>query len=194
VLTAACEVADGLLLSMGTGPHNVAYVMSLGGEGCRAAGRQPTDLELWWNSEVVFGSSPDDARTRSLGVSTAWLTVGSMEGKQIPEHLREPLQQFNRDIHDLDSMYRAEDRQARLVERAKALGLYEWFAERAPGLWGTPSDIANRLRVLDAAGLHRWMFFVGRSEQERVSHIRRLCTEVLPLLDLPPLDGHGMTR
>jgi 5,10-methylenetetrahydromethanopterin reductase len=169
VLAMACEVADGMLLSMGFGPDNVSYVRQLTDQGCDSSGRDPSSLELWWNSEVVFGASVDEARSRSMGISTSWLTMGTLDGKQIPEHLRSALIEFNAGIHDVGTAYQNEDRELQMVRRAKELGLYEWLISRAPGLWGTPTDVARRLTELGDQGMQRWMFYVGR-KPSRVLH------------------------
>ena len=182
VLRMACEVSDGMLLSMGFGTHNVDYVRSLVEEGCRSAGRDPDELELWWNSEVVFGDSIDDALSRGMGVGTEWLTMGTLEGKQIPDHLKQALVQFNADSHNLGSEYQDESRERALIDRAKQLGLYDWLLSRAPGLWGTPADVARRLRELETQGMDRWMFYVGRSESDRMNQLRLICDGVMPLL------------
>ena len=184
VLRMACEVSDGMLLSMGFGPHNVEYVLGLVEEGCEAAGRDPADLELWWNSEIVFGDSVADAVSRGMGANTEWLTMGTLEGKQIPEHLKQALLQFNADTHNLGSEYQDESRQQALIARAQELGLYEWLLARAPGLWGRPEDIARRLHELEAQGMDRWMFYVGRSESDRLNQLRLICEGVMPLLDI----------
>ena len=107
----ACEVSDGMLLSMGFGHHNTEYVFGLVDEGCQAAVRDPGELELWWNSEIVFGDSIEDALGRGMGVGTEWLTMGTLEGKQIPDHLRQALVQFNADSHNLGSEYQDEGRE-----------------------------------------------------------------------------------
>ena len=184
VLRMACEVSDGMLLSMGFGPHNVDYVEGLVSEGCEAAGRDPAELELWWNSEIVFGDSVEEALGRGMGVNTEWLTMGSLEGKQIPEHLKEALVRFNADTHNLDSEYQDEGRQHALIARARELGLYDWLLARSPGLWGTPADVARRLRELESEGMDRWMFYVGRSETDRMNQLRLICEGVMPRLDL----------
>ncbi len=184
VLRMACEVADGMLLSMGFGPDNVDYVRSLVAEGCEAAGRDPDELELWWNSEIVFGDSPTEALSRGMGVSTEWLTMGSLEGKQIPDHLKQALLQFNADTHDIATDYQDEGRQQAHIDRARELGLYDWLLARAPGLWGRPEDVARRLRELEAQGMDRWMFYVGRSESDRMNQLRLICDGVLPRLNL----------
>ena len=184
VLRMACEVADGMLLSMGFGPHNVDYVRTLVAQGCEAVGRDGGELELWWNSEVVFGDSPEEALSRGMGVSTEWLTMGSLDGKQIPDHLKQALLQFNAGTQDIATDYQDEGRQRSHIDRARELGLYDWLVARAPGLWGRPEDIAQRLRELEARGMDRWMFYVGRSESDRMNQLRLICDGVLPLLDL----------
>jgi hypothetical protein len=122
---------------------------------------------------------------RGLGVSTSWLTMGSLEGKQIPEELRDAVVEFNRDVHDLTAAYKGPDRHRLLMERARALGLEEWLRSRAPGLWGTPQDVAERLAELGAQGLDRWMFFVGRGDIDKAEQVRLICEEVLPRLPAP---------
>lgn len=189
VLRMACESADGMLLAMGFGPDNVAYVRALIERACEGAGRQPEELECWWNSEIVFGHSVEDARSRGMGVGTEWLTMGTMEGKQIPEHLKGALVQFNADVHDLAAEYQDEDRESKLIDRARRLGLYDWLMSRAPGLWGRPADVADRLRELEAEGMDRWMFYVGRRESDRMAHLRLICHEVIPRLSLSPAPG-----
>ena len=182
VLRMACEVSDGMLLSMGFGTHNVEYVLDLVEQGCAAAGRSPDELELWWNSEIVFGDSVDDALNRGMGVGTEWLTMGSLQGKQIPDDLKAALVKFNADTHNLSNDYQDESRQQSHIARAKELGLYDWLVARAPGLWGTPADVAARLRELEATGMDRWMFYVGRSESDRMNQLELICNEVVPLL------------
>lgn len=185
VLRMACEAADGMLLAMGFGPDNVAYVRGLIERACEEAGRRPDELECWWNSEIVFGASVEEARARGMGVGTEWLTMGTMEGKQIPEHLKEPLVRFNADVHDLAAEYQDEDREAKLIDRARKLGLYDWLMARAPGLWGRPADVAARLLELEAQGMDRWMFYAGRRESDRMNHLRLICHEVIPRLREP---------
>jgi 5,10-methylenetetrahydromethanopterin reductase len=182
IIRMSCEIADGMLVSMGFGTENIDYVRSLVDEGCRAAGRDPSELELWWATEIVFGDSVEDARARGMGVSTEWLTMGSLEGKQIPEELQDALRTFNSDAHDLQAEYQAEGREQALIVRAKELGLYEWLLSRAAGLWGTPADIAARLNHFGEMGLDKWIFYIGRSEKDRMTDLHKLCDEVLPLL------------
>lgn len=181
-LRMGAAITDGLIVSMGYAPENIDSVHRLVAEGCADVDRDPEELELWWNSEMVFAETPELAKARSMGVTVAWLTMGTMEGKGIPEKHKDALLKFAADTHDLDSTYVRADRELDLIDRAKALGLYDWLMSRAPGFWGTPADIAARLREFDAAGMTNWMFYVGRGGDDRREHIRLICDEVMPLL------------
>ena len=79
----------------------------------------------------------------------------------LPEELREPLRELTRDIYDLGAVYKTQNRGELLVQRAQALGVYDWLVSRAPRLWGTDDDIARRLGELGAEGLTNWLFYGG---------------------------------
>ena len=114
-----------------------------------------------------------------MGVSTEWLTMGSLEGKQIPDHLRQALLQFNADTQDIASDYQDEGRQRAHIDkaqRARALRLADGSRSRPVGT--VPTDIARRLRELEARGMDRWMFYVGRSESDRMNQLRLICDGV----------------
>lgn len=191
-LRLGAEIADGLIVSMGFGDENIAHVRNLVADGCAAVGRDPSELELWWNSEMVFDESVEAARARSMGVTVAWLTMGSMDGKQIPDEHRDALVEFTADVHDLGSAYASGDRERVLIDRARALGLYDWLISRAPGFWGTPADIATRLREFESDDMTRWMFYVGRAGVDRREHVRRICEEVMPLVSSPRLRAEAI--
>ncbi|ABW11432.1 hypothetical protein Franean1_1995 [Parafrankia sp. EAN1pec] len=57
---------------------------------CRAE-RKPfaTPIRPGTTTEVVFGESVEQARESRIGVGAAWLTMGSLDGKQVPDRLRE---------------------------------------------------------------------------------------------------------
>lgn len=182
VLKMASQVADGLIVSMGFAPENIQYVRTLISEACSEVGRDPDDLEIWWNTFVTFAPSIEEAMKVSVGVNSSWLTMGSLEGKQIPEEYREPLLRFTADMHDLTVAYRTANRGATLVRRAKELGIYDWLISRAPRLWGTPADVSKRLAEFRDMGLTNWMFYVGGPDLDRYDLLDKLSREVLPTL------------
>lgn len=181
-LRMACEVADGALLSMGCGSENITYINGIINDSCAEFGRSRSELDLWWNSEIVFGDSYELAKSKGIGVGTNWLTMGTLEGKQIPNELKDAVVAFNNDSQDIESEYQTEGRETALIHRAKKFGIYDWLMSRAPGLWGPPELIAKRLLELESQGLDKWMFYVGRNPSEQNEHIRLICEEVLPRL------------
>ncbi len=179
-LRMAAQHADGLILSFGFSPDVMDYVTSQIADSCAEVGRSPGELDLWWNSEVVFGDTIEQARERNLGVYTGWMTMGSLDGKLIPSKHREALLQLNGDTYDIGGGYQQENRTAMLVGRAKELGIYDWLSTMSPGLFGTPDDIAARLIEHGQAGRENWMFYVGHAGENRLEHIRLIGEEVLP--------------
>ena len=119
---------------------------------------------------------------RSLGVNTSWMTMGSLEGKQIPPDLVEPLKRFNADMEDVSATYGAGDRGKVLVQRAKDFGLYDWLISMAPGFWGPPENIAKRLREFGEQGMTKWQFYVAQFHGDRFEYVDRFANGVLPAL------------
>ncbi|MDA0262229.1 MAG: LLM class flavin-dependent oxidoreductase [Proteobacteria bacterium] len=190
ILRMAAEVADAGIVTMGFAPEDVAYVRNIVDEGLTASGRRADDFQIWWNAHMAFDESVEAAAERSMGWSPYWLTMGSLEGKGIPDGLKDKLKQLNADAHNLDAVYRSKDRQQTLVNRAKELGVYEWMLSRSPRLFGTPQDIAARFNELGRAhDMKHWiLFMISRSSwdasphEERLDQINKLGREVIPLL------------
>ena len=191
ILRMAAEVADGAIVTMGFAPEDIVYVRNIVDEGLHASGRTANDFQIWWNAHMAFDDSVEAAAERSMGWSPYWLTMGSLEGKGIPENMKEKLRQLNADAHDLDAVYRSKDRQKTLVERAKTLGVYDWMLSRSPRLFGTPADIAARLNHLGREhDMKHWiLFMISRSSwdasphEERLDQIDMLGRQIIPILD-----------
>ena len=119
---------------------------------------------------------------RSLGVNTSWMTMRGLQGKQIPEELHETLVKFNADMEDVAAAYSDHDRGRVLVTRAKELGIYDWIISRAPGFWGPPEVIAERLSAYADMGMTRWQFYVAPFHGDRTRFIEQFAGGVLPRL------------
>ena len=180
VLRMAAEVADGMLVTMGFAPADIEGVQRIIAEGAAAAGRAASDLDVWWNASVTFAESPAAAMESTFGWGAQWLTMGSLEGKGIPDEYKEALLELNADTHDLTNSYKTPGRGRALVERAKKLGLHDWLIERSPRLWGTAADINARLAELAGQGLHNWVFYVGGPGFDRMTVIDRVAKEIVP--------------
>jgi alkanesulfonate monooxygenase SsuD/methylene tetrahydromethanopterin reductase-like flavin-dependent oxidoreductase (luciferase family) len=182
ILRAAAQVADGLILAMGFGDDQLAEVEQIIESACAEVGRDPTTLDLWWHCSLVFAPTVEEGMQRNLGVNPGWLTLKTLEGKQIPDDVRAGLLALTEDFRNVDAEYRERSRGAALVARAKELGIYEWLVSRAPGLWGPPEHIADRLVELGRRGLANWIFYGGSSDIDRSEWIRRFTGDVVPRL------------
>jgi 5,10-methylenetetrahydromethanopterin reductase len=158
VLKMAAQVADGVIVSMGYSPEDIAYVRSVISEGCAEVGRETKELEVWWFSEFTFGPDPESAMEFALASETHWLIMGGTEGKRIPEEYKPLLRELHTDTFDLDTYLKDPDRGRVLAKRAKKLGISDWLVSRSARLWGTPNDIGNRFQELRAQGLENlWL-------------------------------------
>ena len=185
VLRLAAQVADGMVVFMGFSPEILAFVQETIAEACAEVGRDPAELDVWWQTTVNFAPTVEEAMERSLGVNTSWMTMGSLEGKGIPPELREPLVQFNEDMERVSTTYVDVDRGKALVERSKELGLHEWLVSMAPGFFGPPERIAARLEEFRQQGMTNWQFYVAHTHGDRLEYVDRFANGVLPLLDAP---------
>lgn len=183
VLRTAAQVADGLIIFMGFSEQNLDLVRRTVTEACAEVGRDPAELQVWWQTTITFADSVEEAMERSLGVNTSWMTAGTTRGKMIPAEFVEPLHRFNRDMEDAAATYAATDRGRVLVERAKQLGLYDWLVSLAPGFWGPPENVARRLLEFADEGMTNWMFYVAPFHGDRSEYLERFTAGVLPALD-----------
>ncbi len=179
VLRMAAEVADGAVVTMGFAPEDIADVHAIVAAGSAAAAREAGDFAVWWNADVTFAATVEEAMAESIGWGTNWLTMGSLEGKRIPEDYKPLLKELNADSHNLATAYKTAGRNRLLVERAKKLGLHDWLIERSPQLWGPPGNVIDRLEKLAELGLRNWVFYGGRLE-DKVGHLNTLSREVMP--------------
>ena len=182
VLRMAAEAADGAVVHMGFAEQDLDQVHEIVAAGRRAAGRDPDGFDLWWNAPVVFDESYEAAAARNFGWMPQWLTMGSMEGKGIPATIRDKVRELNADTHDLDTAYLMQDREKRLVERSKQLGIYDWLMSRSARLMGTDGEIAERFNELARTrGMTQWIAFlygrgneiVNKDDAETIALIRR---------------------
>ena len=192
VLRMAAQVADGMIVFVGFAPENLAFVEDTIREACAEVGRDPAELHVWWQTTVNFADTVEEAMDRSLGVNTSWMTMRSMEGKQVPEDIRAKLLAFNADMETVAASYRDMDRGRALVERARQMGLYEWITSRAPGFWGPPEVIAARLQEFAARGMTRWQFYVAPFHGDRHAFIDRFGNGVLPALQAAGARASGV--
>ena len=116
----------------------------------------------------------------NLGVNAIWMTMGSMEGKRIPDQYKESLVELTKDQHDFSTSYLHKNLGAWMVQRAKELGLYDWLMTRSARIWGTPDDVSRRVIELADLGATKFLFYGGQAGPDKVGFVKRVAKEVVP--------------
>ncbi len=184
VLTMAAEVADGAVVGVGFSADDIAGASAIIAAGLKSSGRSADRFDTWWNARVVFADSVAEAERLSLGWYPVWLTMGTLEGKNIPRDFEAKVKALNADAHDVRAAYRTPGRDKLIVERAKELGIYDWLMARSPRIFGTPADIARRLGELRDQGLANWVLIAmgPTPTTPKTDLIASLARDVLPRL------------
>ena len=180
VLRMASQVADGLIMAMGFGEEDLKYIFGIINDACAEVGRDPDELDIWWQTSLVFHSSVEEGMENNLGVNVIWMTMGSMEGKLIPDKYKEALVELTKDQHNFSASYHNENLGAMMVRRAKELGLYDWLITHSPRLWGTPEDISRRVFELADMGVTNLLFYGGMAGPDKVGFVKRVAKELVP--------------
>jgi len=157
----AAQVGDGLILSVGVSAQDLQWVQGEVEHACNEVNRSPAEVDLWHYTEIQFAESKQLAAQQSLGSFSRWLSHGGTDGKRIPAEFLTALTQLNADRQNLEASYTAQDAGVAMVRRAKELGLYDWLMSRSACLWGTPAEVAERLKLLRARGASKWMLYPG---------------------------------
>ena len=174
----ASQVADGLILSVGVSPDDLRWADEQIAAACAEVGRDPAELDVWHYAEITFAESAAAAAENSLGWLAYFLIFGGTAGKRVPAALLPALTALNADSQDIEAAYRSEGRGRALVERAKALGVYDWLVSRSPCLGGTPEEVRARLEMLRDRGAGKWMLFPDGMNLED-TRVARLLGETL---------------
>lgn len=180
VLRMASQVADGLIMAMGMGDEDLKYIFGIINDACAEVGRNPDELDIWWQTSLVFHSSVEEGMENNLGVNVIWMTMGSIEGKRIPDEYKERLVELTKDQHDFSTSYLHKNLGAWMVQRAKELGLYDWLMTRSARIWGTPDDVSRRVIELADLGATKFLFYGGIAGPDKVGFVKRVAKEVVP--------------
>lgn len=152
-LELAGEQADGAVVALGLSPEAIAAAEAAIARGAARAGRDSGRLERWWMVRGSVAETYEQAVDWALPslVSTANHAFQvTFDGKGVPEKLHEPLRQAQaRYDFTAHNRFGADSPNGRL---ARELGLVDFLVERF-GLVGTPRQVVERLRELEARGV-----------------------------------------
>lgn len=175
-LRMAGRVADGVVMHTAATPDIVAGSVAAVHEGARAAGRDPSDVDVWVFIKLGIADTREEAVDgikMSLAASVNHSFRHSLEGKHVPEEhvpaIRELIARYQTQAH-----VKADGANHSLTDE---LGLTDYLADRF-GVVGTPEQCLSRIRALGEVGVHGVIF--GVFGRDPLGLVRRFGEEVLP--------------
>ena len=152
MLRLAGAIADGVYVGTGLTQDVVSHTLETIAAGAVEAGRDPDDLDVWWDCRFAVASTTDEAVTAAReGLSSVGNHAlrGGFQGKNIPPELEGRLREYH---HRYDYAVKGSGGGNPAV--MDELGLATYFLDRF-GVVGTPEEVRQRLRDLDARGVHQ---------------------------------------
>jgi alkanesulfonate monooxygenase SsuD/methylene tetrahydromethanopterin reductase-like flavin-dependent oxidoreductase (luciferase family) len=177
-LQLAGAVADGVILHAGTSARAIDWCRGHIANGARQAGRDPARIELWMMLKAAVAdtreAAHDEVRMGLAGSAEHALRVGAAE-KGVPPEFLEPVAEL---VARYDPSLHAKAGSAN-GDLVTELGLTDFLADFF-GLVGTQAECAQRLRDLEARGIHGVVSpALGSSPIELITRLGR---DVLPLV------------
>src|SRR5262245_5487210 len=180
-LELAGRVADGAIVGLGLTPEVIRLSLAAIERGARAAGRQLSDVDVWWFAKSNVADTREAAVapiTMALAASANHAFRFTLEGKGVPPELHDR-------ILGLQKAYDAHHHEipgagnAGLVDR---WGLREFLVDRF-AIAGTPNDCVTQIRRAMAAGAHQFVI-TGFVPDPHV-FMRRWMREIAPTSQSP---------
>jgi 5,10-methylenetetrahydromethanopterin reductase len=177
-LRLAGALADGVILHAGTSVEAINWCLAAVADGAAQAGRDPGQIEVWMMLKASIADSREEAlqevKVGLAGSAQHALRTGAA-AKGVPLHLLEPVRELV-ERYDVHQHAVALSSNGDLVDE---LGLASFLADHF-GLVGTPQDCVERLRTLEARGVHGVL--IPAAGRDPLGLITRLGREVLPHL------------
>lgn len=154
MLRMAAEEGDGVIPAQYPFTREgVDYVNGILQDGCSAAGKKFSDLDIWYHPTVHLGESRKQVRDK-ISVSAAWLARFTTEGKMIPEEYKESVKKVAETWNLAGHGGRGNNAS---TEMAKQLGIFEFLVDRMGPLMGNVDDIEEGMKTLSDLGINQVM-------------------------------------
>ena len=178
MLRLAGQIGDQVLIGTGLTPEIVEASLQQLHEGAKEAGRDPSEVEVWWAPRLSIAENREkalkDIRASVASAGNHALRSG-LAGKNVPERLQESIRRFHQE-YDYSQHGDKTGKNVRLIDE---LGLTDYLLERF-AVAGAPSDIVRRIRSLASLGLNNlWLSSPG----DDPSSLDLMGQEVLPHLN-----------
>ena len=176
-LRLAGELADIALLHAGLTPQVLRESIERVCDGERAAGKRAGAVEIWAFAKCNVADTREEALEdikMGLAASGHHAYRSTLEGKHVPEELREAVMTLQREYLTTEHKKIGPTRNATLSDE---LGLTDFLAERF-GVVGTPEECVEKSRAIQAEGVDVLLITAIGPRPEEI--IRRFGREVIP--------------
>jgi 5,10-methylenetetrahydromethanopterin reductase len=172
------RIGDGVVAGTGLLPEVIEDTIARVHAGAREAGRQPSDVEIWFTAR---SSLHEDRATAIENVKASVSSILNhsmrfgLEGKHVPPDLRAKIEAYL----DHYVLYDHVLDEGQNPKRMEALGLTAYALERF-ALAGTASDWIARIEQLATAGATRlWIGVSGRDLDAQAHYLKILGSQIM---------------
>ncbi|MGA3004030.1 MAG: LLM class flavin-dependent oxidoreductase [Acetobacteraceae bacterium] len=169
------RICDGVIAGTGLLPEVISDTIERVAAGARAAGRDPSEVEVWFTTRSSLDADRDTAIQR-IHASVSSILNHSMrfglEGKNVPGQLKAKVAEYVEGYELYDHVLQAGRNPKRMAE----LGLTEYGLERF-ALAGNVKDWIERIGELAEAGASRLWLSTESGDLDRQIHYMKVFTQ-----------------
>jgi len=169
------RLCDGVIAGTGLLPEVISDTLERVADGARAAGRNPSEVEVWFTTRSSLDTDRDKA-TERIHASVSSILNHSMrfglEGKNVPGQLRAKIAEYVEGYELYDHVLQAGRNPKRMAE----LGLTGYGLDRF-ALAGNVNDWIGRIGELAELGASRLWLSTEAGDLDRQIHYMRVFTE-----------------
>jgi 5,10-methylenetetrahydromethanopterin reductase len=172
------RIGDGVIAGTGLLPEVIADTTARIHAGAREAGRDPSDVDIWFTTRTSLHEDHDQGIENVKGSVSSILNHSmrfSLDGKLLPPELRARVQEYV----DGYVLYEHVLRGGRNTQRMEDLGLTDYALKRF-ALAGNPSDwIARIEEIADAGATKLWLNAEGGTLDRQLHYMRMLGEQIM---------------
>jgi 5,10-methylenetetrahydromethanopterin reductase len=172
------RIGDGVIAGTGLLPEVIADTIARIHAGARAAGRNPSDVDIWFTTRTSLN---EDHNTAIAGVKASVSSIlnhsmrQGLDGKHVPDALRAKVQEYV----DGYVPYEHVLREGQNPKRMEELGLTEYGLQRF-ALAGNPRDWIVRIEEIAQAGATKlWLNAEGGNLDRQLHYMRMLGEQIM---------------
>jgi len=166
------RIGDGVTAGTGLLPEVIKDTIARVHTGARAAGRDPSDVDIWFTTRNSLDEDRDKA-IQGVKASVSSILNHSMrfglDGKHVPDELRAKIQEYV----DGYELYDHVLHEGRNPKRMEALGLTNYALDRF-ALAGDASDWIKRIEQIAEAGARKIWVSLRATDMETQLHYMRI--------------------